>query len=77
MPVSTRSAYLADEPRLRRTLREELKGAPDLARALARLAFGRGGPRDLGAVARCHWRVPALSPRHLARAPERSVCRKS
>ncbi len=43
-------AYLADEPRLRLLLREELKAAPDLARALARLALGRGGPRDLGAV---------------------------
>ena len=43
-------AYLADEPRLRETLRAELKAVPDLARALARLAFGRGGPRDLGAV---------------------------
>ncbi len=43
-------AYLADEPRLRQTLREALKAAPDLARALARLALGRGGPRDLGAV---------------------------
>jgi DNA mismatch repair protein MutS len=42
--------YLAREPRLRQTLREELKGAPDLARALARLALARGGPRDLGAV---------------------------
>jgi DNA mismatch repair protein MutS len=44
-------SYLADEPRLRQSLREELKQAPDLARALARLALGRGGPRDLGAVA--------------------------
>jgi DNA mismatch repair protein MutS len=43
-------AYLANEPRLRQTLREELKAAPDLARALARLALSRGGPRDLGAV---------------------------
>ena len=43
-------AYLADQPRLRQDLREELKQAPDLARALARLALGRGGPRDLGAV---------------------------
>jgi DNA mismatch repair protein MutS len=43
-------AYLANEPRLRQTLREELKAAPDLARALARLALGRGGPRDLAAV---------------------------
>ena len=43
-------AYLADERRLRQTLREELNAAPDLARALARLALGRGSPRDLGAV---------------------------
>ena len=43
-------AYLANEPRLRQTVREELKAAPDLARALARLALGRGGPRDLAAV---------------------------
>jgi DNA mismatch repair protein MutS len=43
-------SYLADEPRLRQSLRETLKAAPDLARALARLALGRGGPRDLGAV---------------------------
>jgi DNA mismatch repair protein MutS len=43
-------SYLADEPRLRQSLREALKVAPDLARALARLALGRGGPRDLGAV---------------------------
>ena len=43
-------SYLADEPRLRQDLRDALKAAPDLARALARLAFGRGTPRDLGAV---------------------------
>ena len=43
-------AYLADRPRLRQTLREELKATPDLARSLGRLALGRGGPRDLGAV---------------------------
>jgi len=42
--------YLCEEPRLRQALREELKAAPDLARALGRLALGRGGPRDLGAV---------------------------
>jgi DNA mismatch repair protein MutS len=43
-------AYLSDEPRLRQGLREALKAAPDLARALGRIALGRGGPRDLGAV---------------------------
>ena len=38
----------------RRTLREDLRaalrGAGDMARALGRLALGRGGPRDLGAL---------------------------
>ena len=42
--------YLVNEPRLRESLRRELKSVPDLARALARLSFGRGGPRDLGIV---------------------------
>jgi DNA mismatch repair protein MutS len=35
---------------LRRDLRGTLKGAGDVARALARLALGRGGPRDLGCL---------------------------
>jgi DNA mismatch repair protein MutS len=43
-------SYLVSEPRLRGELRAALKSAPDLARALARLALGRGGPRDLGSV---------------------------
>jgi DNA mismatch repair protein MutS len=34
----------------RQRLREVLKGQPDMARALSRLALGRGGPRDLGAL---------------------------
>jgi DNA mismatch repair protein MutS len=34
----------------RQALREVLKGLPDMARALSRLALGRGGPRDLGAL---------------------------
>ena len=42
--------YLADEPRLRQDLRTCLKAAPDLARALSRIAFERGAPRDLGTV---------------------------
>ena len=37
----------AADSELRRHLREALRAAPDLSRALARLAVGRGGPRDL------------------------------
>ncbi|MEK1888565.1 MAG: DNA mismatch repair protein MutS [Phyllobacterium sp.] len=33
-------------------VRETLKGVPDMPRALSRLAVGRGGPRDLGALDR-------------------------
>ena len=43
-------AFLIDDARLRETLRAELRGAPDFARALSRLALGRGGPRDLAAL---------------------------
>ncbi len=35
---------------LREGLRAELGRAPDMARALSRLALGRGGPRDLGCL---------------------------
>ncbi|MDO1559050.1 DNA mismatch repair protein MutS [Brevundimonas sp. 2R-24] len=44
--------WLAEHRALRRDLRTLLKGAPDMARALARLALGRGGPRDLEALGR-------------------------
>jgi DNA mismatch repair protein MutS len=44
-------AMLVDDEPLREALRETLKGAPDLARAVSRLAFGRGGPRDLAGIA--------------------------
>ncbi|MBI3676407.1 MAG: DNA mismatch repair protein MutS [Proteobacteria bacterium] len=40
-------AYFVSESDLRRDLRGSLKSAPDIARALARLSVGRGGPRDL------------------------------
>jgi DNA mismatch repair protein MutS len=43
-------AFLIDRQMLRAQLRDVLKGAPDIARALSRLALGRGGPRDLGAL---------------------------
>ena len=42
--------HFAERPGLRGRLREALKGTADLARALSRLALGRGGPRDLGAI---------------------------
>jgi len=42
--------YLVDRENLRRDLREVLRSAPDIARAISRLGFGRGSPRDLGAV---------------------------
>ncbi|WP_317185892.1 DNA mismatch repair protein MutS [Devosia sp. BK] len=41
---------LVNDPLLRARLRTDLKAAPDLARALSRLALERGGPRDLAAV---------------------------
>lgn len=43
------AALLADTP-LRETLRGALRGAPDMARALARLALDRFAPRDLAAL---------------------------
>jgi DNA mismatch repair protein MutS len=42
--------FLADDDTAREALRDGLRGAPDIARAVARLAFGRGGPRDLASV---------------------------
>lgn len=42
--------YLVEEAGLREDVRAAIRRAPDIARALTRLAFGRGGPRDLGAI---------------------------
>jgi len=44
------SGFVADEA-ARAGCRERLKSAPDIARSLSRLALGRGGPRDLRALA--------------------------
>lgn len=44
------SAFV-DDPAAREDLRRTLHVAPDMARALARLSVGRGGPRDLAAIA--------------------------
>ena len=43
-------AFFVADSELRRALREDLCRVPDIARALARLSVGRGGPRDLGAL---------------------------
>jgi len=43
-------AWFCERRPQRQQLRETLKGLPDMARGLSRLALGRGGPRDLGAL---------------------------
>ncbi len=43
-------SFFVDAPDLRHKVRDVLKRTPDLARALARLTVGRGGPRDLAAI---------------------------
>jgi DNA mismatch repair protein MutS len=40
--------FFVERRRLREDLRSALRSAGDMARALSRLALGRGGPRDLG-----------------------------
>lgn len=52
-PVNARLdsiAALAARPSFASDLRDALKLLPDMPRALSRLALGRGGPRDLGAL---------------------------
>ncbi|MEO8114807.1 MAG: DNA mismatch repair protein MutS, partial [Phenylobacterium sp.] len=43
-------AWFCEHRGQRQRLREALKGLGDMARALSRLALGRGGPRDLGCL---------------------------
>jgi DNA mismatch repair protein MutS len=43
-------AWMLERGALREALRDLLKGAGDMARALSRLTLGRGGPRDLGCL---------------------------
>ncbi|WP_420960772.1 DNA mismatch repair protein MutS [Brucella sp. IR073] len=45
-------AFFLHEQQLADGVRAELKGVPDMPRALSRLAVGRGGPRDLDALRR-------------------------
>jgi len=72
-------AAFASDGGARAELRERLKAAPDLARALTRIVIARGGPRDLAAIrdgifaaATIAARISALAdlPRDLARAVE-------
>lgn len=42
--------FFVDDAALRDDMRDLLKSAPDLERALGRLTVGRGGPRDLAAL---------------------------
>ena len=43
-------SHFVNDPVLREDVRGQLASLPDLERALARLAIGRGGPRDIGAI---------------------------
>jgi DNA mismatch repair protein MutS len=43
-------AYNVAHPELSNALRNQLRHCPELERALARIALGRGGPRDLAAL---------------------------
>jgi len=45
-------SWLLTDPQAAAGVRAALRGAPDMARALARLSLGRGGPRDLAAIGR-------------------------
>jgi DNA mismatch repair protein MutS len=56
-------ASFVEDAAARSDTRSRLQAAPDLARALARLAVGRGGPRDLAAI-----RDGVLAAADLARA---------
>jgi DNA mismatch repair protein MutS len=52
-PIQARQdgvAFFLAHDHVRAEVRQRLASAPDLARALSRLALGRGGPRDLGAL---------------------------
>ncbi|MDP9128104.1 MAG: DNA mismatch repair protein MutS [Pseudomonadota bacterium] len=53
-------AFMVGKAGLREGLRGVLRETPDLERALARLALGRGGPRDLAAVREATRRAGAL-----------------
>jgi DNA mismatch repair protein MutS len=43
-------SWFLERPDMRESVRADLRHAPDMARALSRLALGRGGPRDLASL---------------------------
>ncbi|RMF67844.1 MAG: DNA mismatch repair protein MutS, partial [Alphaproteobacteria bacterium] len=53
-------AFFVADDLLRARLRGELRKVPDCERALARLALGRGGPRDLAAIRDALQRAAAI-----------------
>jgi DNA mismatch repair protein MutS len=61
-------SHFADLDGLRDKIRNDLAASADLARALSRLALGRGGPRDLGAL-RDGIRAAALLHQHFDQSP--------
>jgi DNA mismatch repair protein MutS len=84
------AAFVADAG-LRDEIRQTLRAAPDMSRALARLSVGRGGPRDLAglrdgilAADRALARLASLQqPAHeilaaveMLRRPSREICRE-
>ena len=63
-------AWLLEAPAALQGLKAALKGAPDMARAVTRLALGRGGPRDLASLAEGLRRATACCGLIAADAPE-------
>ncbi len=62
-----------DEPRLTEALRADLRRAPDIDRALSRLALDRGGPRDLVAIRTGLEQAGAIAARLPKGLPEKIV----
>lgn len=60
---------LVEDTLLRGRLRQDLKSAPDLARALSRLALERGGPRDLATIGKAVGAALELA-QHLRAQPD-------
>ncbi len=52
--------FFVDSGRVRDDVRAQFRGLPDMERALSRLSIGRGGPRDLAAVAHVLDRTDAI-----------------